>query len=212
MSQRPVRPAPADTNAQLAWSGACCALLLAILAGCGNEAGDSEDPGTAADTSSSSAAPSEPAPSSETTPPASPSTTPTEGQSDHTSDSSTTSGGTFTVGETVEPGQALVVSASNVDGDTARRASALVNDRALNEFLATTDKRLADDVRAAVRAVQVPAGSTLFGAVVSVGCETPTAISWTRTLDGIEVTPELPKPGVQCLVPVTSVALFLVPT
>ena len=115
------------------------------------------------------------------------------------------------VGKTLEPGQALVVSASNVDGESARRASALVDDQAINEFLSATDGRLAHDVRAAVKEAQVPGDSTLFGAVVSVACETPTSITWTATLGGIEVTPTLPKPGVQCLVPVTSVALFLVP-
>jgi len=115
------------------------------------------------------------------------------------------------IGETVEPGQAVIVSASNVDGETSILASALVNDKALGKFLATMEARLAEDVRAAVRATQVPADSTLFGAVVSVGCDRPTAISWSTTFDGIEVTPTLPKSQVQCLVPVTSVALFLVP-
>ena len=128
-----------------------------------------------------------------------------------TSDSSAGSGGQLVIGETVQPGQAVIVSASNVDGDTAVLGSALVNDKALDKFLATMEARLAEDVRAAVEATRVPADSTLFGAVVSVGCDKPTAISWSKTFDGIEVTPTLPKSGVQCLVPVTSVALFLVP-
>jgi hypothetical protein len=81
----------------------------------------------------------------------------------------------------------------------------------VGKFVATMEARLAEDVRAAVRATQVPADSTLFGAVVSVGCQEPTAIAWSTTFDGIEVTPTLPKSEVQCLVPVTSVALFLVP-
>ena len=111
----------------------------------------------------------------------------------------------------MEPGQAVIVKASNVDGETAKRASALVDDQAVDAFLSATDARLAADVRAAVDAVEVPADSTLFGAVVSVGCDTPTAVNWVTTFDGIEVTPTMPKSGVQCLVPVTSVALFLVP-
>jgi hypothetical protein len=115
------------------------------------------------------------------------------------------------IGETVEPGQAVIVSASNVDGETSTTASALVDDQSLDAFVATMDPRLATDVRAAVEAASVPAGSTLFGAVVSVGCDQPTSIEWSTTFDGIEVTPTLPKSGVQCLVPVTSVALWLVP-
>jgi len=178
---------------RLAVSGASCTLLLATVAGCGGEGGDGDDPGAATDTATDTA-------TSETTTPESP-----------TADSSTGSGGQFVIGETVEPGQAAIVSASNVDGDTSTRASALVNDKALDTFLATMEARLAQDVRAAVRATHVPADSTLFGAVVAVGCNRPTAISWSTTFDGIEVTPTLPKSEVQCLVPVTSVALFLVP-
>ena len=104
-----------------------------------------------------------------------------------------------------------MVSASNVKGQTSKQASALVDDAATDAFLATIDKRFADEVRAAAKAVQVPAGSTLFGAVASVGCEEPTSITWQTTFDGVEVRATLPKPGVQCLVPVTSIALFLVP-
>jgi hypothetical protein len=176
---------------RLAVSGASATLLLTTVAGCGSEGGDSDDPGAGAATDTASSEPTTPE-------------TPT-------SDSSTGSGGQFVVGETVEPGQAVIVSASNVDGDTSTLASALVNDKALGKFVATMEARLAQDVRAAVRATRVPADSTLFGAVVSVGCDTPTAISWSTTFEGIEVTPTMPKTEVQCLVPVTSVALFLVP-
>lgn len=175
------------------------ALLLAGVTGCGS---DSEDPGTATDTSS------------ETTtadPGTDPSSADPESSDPETSDSSTGSGASVPVGETVEPGQAVIVKASNVDGEPATRASALVDDKAVDAFLATTDARLAADVRSAVKQVQVPAGSTLFGAVVSVGCDTPTAVDWVTTFDGIEVAAQVPKSGVQCLVPVTSVALFLVP-
>lgn len=170
------------------------ALLLAGVTGCGS---DSEDPGTATDTSSETT----------TTEPGTDPSTADPG----TSDPSTGSGASLPVGETVEPGQAVIVKASNVDGDPDTLASALVDDKAVDAFLATTDARLATDVRSAVKQVQVPAGSTLFGAVVSVGCDTPTAVDWVTTFDGIEVTAQVPKSGVQCLVPVTSVALFLVP-
>ncbi len=132
-------------------------------------------------------------------------------ESSRSSDSSSSgAGASLTVGDAVEPGQALIVSASNVDGPTTQRASALVNDQAVETFVSDTDARLADEVRTAVKAVQVPDGSTLFGSVVSVGCDKPVAVTWDKTFDGIEATAEVPKSGVQCLVPVTSVALFLV--
>lgn len=166
---------------------AACAVLL-LSAACGSDTGASDDPGTATDSSSET-----------------PTTEP------GTSDQSSGAGARLPVGPTVEPGQAVVVEASNVDGHTATRASALVDDKAVDAFLSDIDARLAADVRSAVEAVQVPADSTLFGAVVSVGCDTPTAVTWVTTFDGIEVTPTVPKAGVQCLVPVTSVALFLVP-
>lgn len=200
MRQPSIRPASARGMLRLAVSGAGCTLLLATVVGCGSQADDGDDPGAATDTSSES--------SSTTTPSESPS--PTDGDSS-TSDSSSGSGGSSVVGETVEPGQAVIVSASNVKGETTPRATALVDDKSLDAFLATTDERLATDVRTAFDAVQVPADSTLFGAVVSVGCETPTAVEWITTFDGIEVKPTMPKSNVQCLVPVTSVALFLVP-
>lgn len=114
------------------------------------------------------------------------------------------------VGEAVEPGQALIVSTSNVDEETSQLASALVDAQALDTFLAGTDPRLAADVRAAVKDAQVPAGSTLFGSVVAVGCDEPETVEWEKTFDGIQASAQLPKSGVQCLVPVTSVALFLV--
>ncbi|UUZ60516.1 hypothetical protein [Nocardioides sp. B-3] len=101
--------------------------------------------------------------------------------------------------------------ASNVDGETTPGPVPPVDDKSVEAFLSATDAGLAAKVRAAVAEVAVPAGSTLFGAVVSVGCDTPTAVSWVTTFDGIEVTPTVPKSGVQCTVPVTSVALFPVP-
>lgn len=197
MSPRSVRSASARSSLKLAVSGASCTLLLLTAVGCGSQ-GAEDDAGSATDTSTSGTSQSD-------------SPSPSTGDGD-TTDSSSGQGGSLVVGETVEAGQAVVVSASNVDGETTERASALVNDEALDAFVATTDARLADGVRRAAEQVQVPAGHTLFGAVVAVGCETPTTIEWTRTFDGIEVQASLPKPGVQCLVPVTSVALFVVPS
>lgn len=126
-------------------------------------------------------------------------------------DSATGSGGALVIGDAVEPGQAVIVSASNVVGEVSRTADALVDDASRDAFVQPMDPRLAQDVRRAARRAQVPANSTLYGAVVAGGCDAPIEIVWTVTVEGIEVPPVLPKPGVECLVPVTWVALFLVP-
>lgn len=171
-------------------------VLLGTATGCGDD--DAQPTGATDSSASTSDASSEPM---------SPTETPTTESQDS---SAAGSGGSMPVGDAVEPGQAVIVSTSNVEGKTSPLASALVDDRAVDAFLAGADLRLAADVRAAVEDVQVPSGSTLFGAVVAVGCETPDAVSWEKTFDGIEVSAPMPKSTVQCLVPVTSVALFLV--
>lgn len=191
MSPRSIRSANRRSASRVALSVAGCALLLAA-AGCGSETGD--DSGTASDPSTS-----------EATKTGTPEPAPSPGEE------STGSGGNLTVGEVVEPGQAVVVSASNVKVEAAPRASALVDDEAIDAFVASLDAQFGADVRTAAAKVQVPADSTLFGSVVSVGCETPSTVDWVSTFDGIEAQATLPKPGVQCLVPVTSIALFLVP-
>lgn len=196
MSHRSVRPAPVRLSAMAAG----CALLLATAVGCGNEA-DSND-------SASDPAASE---TSSTTPSSSDSPSQTPSESGDTSDSSSGAGGSLTVGDTVSAGQAVVVSASNVTVEPTKRASALVDDAAVDAFVSSTDPQLADPIRSAVRAATVPAGSTLFGAVVAVGCDSPTGVGWSTTFDGVEVSATLPKTQVQCLVPETYVALFLVP-
>lgn len=179
---------PRSTSVTLAW----CVLLLATVTGCGSN-GDDSAPTTANDASAST------------------SQSPSPSESSSTTDSpSESSGATLGVGDAVEPGQAMVVSVSNVDGTTTELASPLVDAEAVESFLLDADPRLADEVRAAVEAAQVPAGSTLFGSVVAVGCDEPTAVSWEQTFDGVQTSARLPKSTVQCLVPVTSVALFLV--
>lgn len=190
MNPRSIRSASGRSASRVALSAAGCALLLAAAAGCGSETGD--DSGTASDSSTSEA-------------------TPTDTPTSVSPTVNTGSGASVMVGDVVEPGQAVIVSASNVKVEAAPRASALVNDEAIDAFVASLDEQFGADVRAAAAKVQVPADSTLFGSVVSVGCETPTTVEWGSTFDGVEVQATLPKPGVQCLVPVTSIALFLVP-
>lgn len=158
-------------------------LVLAVAAGCGGGAGTDQG-----ETASATESPSE-----------SPSTSPAAG----------TGAVQIAVGDTLEPDQALIVSASNVDEPTTPMATEFSEGKALDSFVADLDPQLAGDVRAAVESARVPDGSTLYGSVVAVGCDQPDAISVKTTPEGIEATAVLPKTTVQCLVPVTSVALFL---
>ena len=173
-----------DRGPNLAASLAAGLLLLTTSSGCASSGNESDGPTRATDSSASS--------------------------SDSPGSASEGAAGTMPVGDTVEPGQALVVSVSNVDEQTSPLASALVDNRAVDTFLDGTDARLAAEVRTAMKDVQVPAGSTLFGSVVAVGCEVPASVSWESTFDGVRASAQLLKSSVQCLVPVTSVALFLV--
>lgn len=190
---------------RLAITGVSCVLLLSTVAGCGSESGNSDD-GADTATDSSQTTPAEETSPSETAPDDS------GDQADSPStDATTATTATLRTGDEVVPGQAVVVSASNVKGETSKLASALVDDASIDAFLGNLDQGYADKVRVAAQATEVPAGSTLFGAIVSVGCEEPTSITWDQTFDGIEVSATVPKSDIQCLVPVTSIALFVIP-
>ena len=112
------------------------------------------------------------------------------------------------------PEQAVVVSASNVKASRPRPTPARSSTtRRSTPSWPRLDRQLAADVRTAVQAAKVPADSTLFGSVVSVGCETP-SIAWTGSppSTGSRLGRRCPSRGSSAWCPVTSVALFLVPT
>jgi hypothetical protein len=106
-----------------------------------------------------------------------------------------------------------IVSQSAAGGEVYPAATALSDDAAVQGFGAQfTTPRLTAKLTRVVARTDVPAGSTLYGAVVAVGCDVPAAVVVsTDDAGGVLVEPEPAKPsGVQCLVPVTSVALVLV--
>jgi hypothetical protein len=173
---------------------------VTVLAGCGDQAGGGDATGSDETTSES----------------------PTGG-TDGTSDGSTSSTDGGAAGSGSGSGSAMqvsgdadavaigVVSASNADGEVSQYASVLRGRRQVRGFVAPLAPHLKSEVRQAVRTADVPEGRLLFGAVVAIGCETPTGITVDHTWDGYQVTAQVPKSGIQCLVPVTSVALFHVP-
>lgn len=125
---------------------------------------------------------------------------------------STGGGAVLVAGETATTTTTRIISVSNADGEVSPRPVPLEDRAALDDFVSGFGADLGPQVRDAVRGIDVPAGQTLMGAVVAVGCDEPTGIELAQTFDGYEVTGIVPKVGVQCMVAMTSVALFLVET
>lgn len=171
---------------------------VTVLAGCGDQAGEDasgNDDATTSESPSGSTSPSDGADS-------------TDGGA---AGSGSSSGSPLQVTGDADAVAVGVVSASNAGGETSPYASALRGRRQVRRFVAPLAPNLRGPIRQAVRTADVPEGRLLFGAVVAIGCDTPTGITVERTWDGYQVTAQVPKSGVQCLVPVTSVALFHVP-
>jgi hypothetical protein len=125
---------------------------------------------------------------------------------------STGGGAVLVAGDTATTTTTRIISVSNADGQVSTRPVPLEDQAALDDFVSGFGADLGPQVRDAVRETDVPEGQTLMGAVVAVGCDEPTGIELAQTFDGYEVTGIVPKAGVQCIVAVTSVALFLVET
>lgn len=174
------------------------ALAAATLTACGQSDGSGEPDTASEPTSSATSEQDSPAPGDSGTPGSSPG-------------SSSTDGAVFLpAGATASTTTARIVSASNADGDTSPSPVPLGDRSSLRTFVAPLGADLGPRVEAAVRETTVPAGQHLMGAVVAIGCEEPTGIELTQTFEGYEVSARVPKTDVQCLVAVTSVALFLV--
>lgn len=157
-------------------------LLGALLAGCADEP------------TGSSASDAEPAaPSSSTLSPSSPAGAASPG--------------------TVEPDDVTIVSATAAGGQVATGpATELADDEAVQEFgrQFRNDGLVAKISRVAAR-TDPPVGTTLYAAVVAVGCDVPTGVVVTSSDAGVVITAEPSKPStVQCLAAVTTVALVLV--
>jgi hypothetical protein len=177
-------------------------LTALTLSACGQSDGDG-----ATDRASDRA--SEPTAGTSTSEPVTPA--PDDSASATGGEGATTGGGAVLVaGDTPSTTTARIISASNADGEVDVRPVSVADPESLDEFVATLGADLGPRVRAAVRRVEVPAGETLMAAVVAVGCDRPTGVELVQTFDGYEVTGIVPKSGVQCLVTMTSVALFTV--
>ena len=177
------------------------ALVLALALGAGLTAcGDDEQGDTATDPATSSSPPAD------TT-----SETPTE--SSTVSESGSGAQETIPAIGSAGVTEATLISATEGGGSAARLAFALDTDQARADFAAQFEGSFADTVSRTATEVaqQAGAGSTVYGATASIGCDAPLSVAVDAGEAGFEVVPTLPKSSVQCLAPVTYVVLFAAP-
>jgi hypothetical protein len=106
-----------------------------------------------------------------------------------------------------------LVSASNAEGTVSPRAIVLDSQEAVGKFAGQFggDQMGRALAREYARA-DLPKDEVMLGAVVDVSCEAPSALQVEKTKRGVEVTATAKaSKNVQCLVPVTTVALVSVP-
>jgi hypothetical protein len=167
-------------------------LVAAALGGCGDDtSGDAtaSDPTDATSTAGSPA--STPASIPATTPPIDP------GQGDGSVDF-----------EVVE-----LITVTNADGTVSGVAVPLTDDAAVQAFLGQFDSdEMVTRVQDAVATAEVGDGQALYGAVVSVGCDSPTEVAVTDTGAGLSITAlKVPHPQEECFAAMTTVALVVAP-
>ena len=130
-----------------------------------------------------------------------------------------------TSGKTEEPSESPVangpiefteialVSESNVDGRVRAEGTVLDDEQAAVEFAGQFGSpRMARSVAEEYAQADVPEGEVVVGAVVDLSCEPPTEVAVEKTSQGVEITATPVKSTIQCLVPITTVALVSVPT
>jgi hypothetical protein len=119
--------------------------------------------------------------------------------------------------ETVPPGPIeytaiALVSASNAEGTVSPRAVVLDNQRAVEGFARQfSGDQMGNALARQYTRADLPNGEVMLGAVVDVSCQPPSELQVEKTRRGIEVTATAKASKVQCLVPVTTVALVSVP-
>jgi len=122
-----------------------------------------------------------------------------------------------TPSEAIPPGpidftEIALVSESNVDGTVSPRAVVLDSEAAVEEFAGQfTGTQMGQALSKQYARADVPEGEVLVGAVVDVSCQPPTKVQVAKTEQGVKISAKQVASKVQCLVPVTTVALVSVP-
>ena len=108
-----------------------------------------------------------------------------------------------------QPGLLTLVSQPDVGGQVDPLATSLERPDDVAAFTeAFTDDRMRVALERALARADVPDGQVAGGAVVAVGCQAPTEVEVETTAEGVTVTAAPVKGSVQCLVPLTTVAVI----
>ena len=140
--------------------------------------------------------------------------TPTDDQSSEQTQEPTPSPNETVPNGPIDFTQIALISESNVDGTVDPRAVELDSQAALDEFASQfSGGAMTTSLHREYADADVPDGEALVGAVVDVSCQGPSEVRVEKTSHGVEITgvPTKSKVEVQCIVPVTTVALVSVP-
>jgi hypothetical protein len=108
--------------------------------------------------------------------------------------------------------QVALISVSNAEGTMDPQAVVLDSQAAVDEFAGQfSGSQMRTALTKAYKKSDVPDGEVLVAAVVGVSCQPPSELHVKQTKSGVEITADPVKNKVQCLVPVTTVALVSVP-
>ncbi len=154
-------------------------LVTLLLAGCGDDGRASDEPADSGDRDSSSSAPTE-------------ETEETEAPED------------------TDPEWQLVeiVSGTAVGGELSTTPTPIPDAAALADFTSQFERpEISQEMQRVIRGNAVPEGYQLVAAVVSIGCDVPTEVTYA---DGEVHATKVPNPTPECFAPVTSVAILVV--
>jgi hypothetical protein len=108
--------------------------------------------------------------------------------------------------------QVALISVSNAEGTMDPQAVVLDSQAAVDEFAGQfSGSQMHTALTKAYKKSDVPDGEALVAAVVGVSCQPPSELHVKQTKSGVEITADPVKTKIQCLVPVTTVALVSVP-
>ena len=128
-----------------------------------------------------------------------------------TTEPTPSSGGTPSNGP-IDYTRIALISESNVDGTVDPHATVLDSQAAVDEFAGTfSGSQMGESLQREYQDADVPDGEVLVGAVVGVSCQPPSKLHVEKTEEGVDITATAKISKVQCLVPVTTVALVSVP-
>ncbi len=118
-----------------------------------------------------------------------------------------------TTGDEVDFDLVEMITETAAGGATAATAVPLNDDLAVQEFTSQFETdTITTRIQDAVDRAEITEDMLLYGAVVSIGCDSPTDVHVTSGDQGLVITAQkVPSPLPECFAPMTTVALVLVP-